>query len=595
MKKLNFLLFILLLQLPLLSSSQSLERHKTKDSLLNVLERTDSLPLKAAIHFKLYGLNRRHNPDSSLYHLFENLKINIKLKDSAKICLTNSQIGWCYIEEKEEPNSAKPYLETALKLGLILKDTVRIGSAYTFLGFMNQRKGYYRTALDNYFKSLDYKIPLNNPMRLGFTYNLIGKTLELQGQLEKSLEFHFKALNEREKEKKYGDIGHSYQNIASVYYKLKQYGKSLEYYDKALKIRLNQEVLHHHLSDCYNGIAQNYIVMDSLDKAEKLLFKAVKHADSIKRYYHKANALNNLAIISQKKNNNNEATTYALQALEYSTQSAHRDLQRDSYKILSDLASQKDNFSDAFAYFQKYTALKDSIINQETLTSIAELEGIYNTQKKEQEIQSLKQEQEIILQQERFKTLLIYAIVFGALLLISLLTIIYKRRRLALKQKLKLKEKENQITALDLKNKEIKLQHFEEELKEYTQLLITKNAKISQLQSNLEQASKTTPSNNDNLSKLYSSTILTQDDWDTFKNLFEQAYPDFINKLETQYSNLSSGDLRIATLLKLNLSNTEIASVLGISSESVRKNIYRLRSKLKLNSNKILKKLLLKL
>ncbi|MBL4663882.1 MAG: hypothetical protein JKY22_10120, partial [Flavobacteriaceae bacterium] len=67
-----------------------------------------------------------------------------------------------------------------------------------------------------------------------------------------------------------------------------------------------------------------------------------------------------------------------------------------------------------------------------------------------------------------------------------------------------------------------------------------------------------------------------------------QIHPHFIKNLISKNTSISQGDLKLATLIKLNLSNPEISSILGISSESVRKNRYRFRKKLNFTTDESL-------
>ncbi len=57
----------------------------------------------------------------------------------------------------------------------------------------------------------------------------------------------------------------------------------------------------------------------------------------------------------------------------------------------------------------------------------------------------------------------------------------------------------------------------------------------------------------------------------------------FIRKLQAKFSALSSNDLRICSLLRLNLSTKEVAQKLGICAESANKARYRIRKKLALS------------
>ena len=54
-------------------------------------------------------------------------------------------------------------------------------------------------------------------------------------------------------------------------------------------------------------------------------------------------------------------------------------------------------------------------------------------------------------------------------------------------------------------------------------------------------------------------------------------------KLKIRYPNLTGYDLRLCTYLKANLSTKEIATMLNITPDSVKKAKHRLRSKLKMH------------
>ncbi len=71
-------------------------------------------------------------------------------------------------------------------------------------------------------------------------------------------------------------------------------------------------------------------------------------------------------------------------------------------------------------------------------------------------------------------------------------------------------------------------------------------------------------------------------DWEDFKFHFEQVHVGFFKNLLAKHQNLTTGDLRLAALVRMNLNLKEAAAILGISSESVKTSRYRLRKKLDL-------------
>jgi DNA-binding CsgD family transcriptional regulator len=65
-----------------------------------------------------------------------------------------------------------------------------------------------------------------------------------------------------------------------------------------------------------------------------------------------------------------------------------------------------------------------------------------------------------------------------------------------------------------------------------------------------------------------------------FRYRFNQAFGGQLDQLKMQYGNLTHAEERIYALEKLNVSTGQIAWMLGISPESVRKTRYRLRKKI---------------
>ncbi len=86
---------------------------------------------------------------------------------------------------------------------------------------------------------------------------------------------------------------------------------------------------------------------------------------------------------------------------------------------------------------------------------------------------------------------------------------------------------------------------------------------------------------------------LTQkEQWKEFKILFTKTYPDFEDQIFAKALRVSTAELRLMMLLKLNLNNKQIAETLLITIDGVKKAKYRLYKKLQVNTFDELKKLL---
>ncbi|NLA23713.1 MAG: response regulator [Bacteroidales bacterium] len=75
---------------------------------------------------------------------------------------------------------------------------------------------------------------------------------------------------------------------------------------------------------------------------------------------------------------------------------------------------------------------------------------------------------------------------------------------------------------------------------------------------------------------------LHTDSWEQLEEHFNSVNPDFQANLVAKHPNLTPSEIKLATLLRLNLSTKHIAGILYLSADSVRVARTRLRKKLKL-------------
>ena len=83
-------------------------------------------------------------------------------------------------------------------------------------------------------------------------------------------------------------------------------------------------------------------------------------------------------------------------------------------------------------------------------------------------------------------------------------------------------------------------------------------------------------------------SLLTEKDWRVFQVKFNSYFPNFFDKFMKIVPIYSEADKRLACLIKLNLSNQEMAYMLGVSPESVYKAKYRLKKKTNIENIKSL-------
>jgi PAS domain S-box-containing protein len=148
-----------------------------------------------------------------------------------------------------------------------------------------------------------------------------------------------------------------------------------------------------------------------------------------------------------------------------------------------------------------------------------------------------------------------------------------KRERMLADEKNTLMQKE-----IDDKNRE---------LNKLAIYLTEKNNCLINLKKQASSLSKSSPKD---LKKMAAGIIRSIDEklnneavWDTFEIQFESANPYFMKNLIQLFPVLSIMELRVCSLLKLNLSSKAISTILNISSRTVDSHRLRIRKKMNLN------------
>jgi hypothetical protein len=139
----------------------------------------------------------------------------------------------------------------------------------------------------------------------------------------------------------------------------------------------------------------------------------------------------------------------------------------------------------------------------------------------------------------------------------------------------------------ELKQKnEALLRASKQKLELYMQKLVEKSEIIDRISLELEtlKESNTTAerAHVEKFGQILQSHILTDEDWETFKATFNEVYPNFFASVRFRFHEITTAELRLAALMKMNLNVKEASYMLGISMESVKKSRYRLKKKLRL-------------
>ncbi len=241
------------------------------------------------------------------------------------------------------------------------------------------------------------------------------------------------------------------------------------------------------------------------------------------------------------------------------------------YGLANTIYQQTGNYKLAHQYQTQYWHIKDSLLNAETLRKFEEMEVKYQSERKGRQLK------ETALQLQNANLMRNALIAVAVLLCLSLFLFYrsYKNRHRALLLK-------QEVANIALQKAELELTTNRQLLERHTASLVEKNQLIDGLQQQLLQTGK---ADDHTLSKLANSRILTREDWEEYKRLFDKVHPGFFIKLRSHFPDITEADERILAFSRLNISVKEAAALLGISYESMKNSRYRLRKKIGLQND----------
>jgi len=332
-------------------------------------------------------------------------------------------------------------------------------------------------------------------------------------------------------------------------------------------------------AESYNNLALAYMGKGDWEIAKGYLEQSLAIYRQMKDEGQTPIILQNMATCYDRLNMSDSALAKIQESYLIAHQKGQLEEEMSAIQMLYQFYKKKEDYKKTFEYYRLFNKLEDSLYSIEKQKTIEELSMKYETAQKEEQIQLLQKDRQIQMQNKwMFAGLLIASIFVGAVLMLLLIFRNRKNKEL-FSSKEKLRQNElNQI--------KIELDFNKKELERFMLNFIEKTKLISDLEGRLETFSETSEVRNPhldrNISELTQMKILTEENWAQFKIHFEKAYPRLIQHIKETYEHLSPAELRMFLLMKLNIDSKEIASILGISIESVKKTRYRLKKKMEL-------------
>lgn len=495
------------------------------------------------------------------------------------------------------------------------------------LGALYRRQSDYQTSLEYYYHALELKEQQDNQANLPHTLINIGVINEKLDQMEKAIEFYQRALTISQQNKNASDVAINAVQLGNAYASEGETEKALEAMEMALEA--SKELPGEHATaTVLLEISELYKNKDSYQQAIDANKEALKRAQEMSDSRLQALSLKNLAVIHAELEDYETTNDFLLEAVPLFKQSGMNDEVldvhnriADNYLLMGEITRSIDIAEKALrqaengAYFEysrqlletlkkgyrqngeleqallaqeKLLEVKDSLFHQAKSRQIAEMQARYDTKAKEQEIALLQQENEQ-------KALMRNALLVVLLLVAVIGILIYNRQRL------KLKKNRVELDNIRLKEKQLEqdVEFKNKQLTSRTLHLVQKNETMKELKEKVnnlrENGNGDINTGLQKLENLVDYSFNLDGDWKQFRLYFEEIHNGFFDALKDKYPDLTTNELRLAALAKLNLTIKEIATIMGITPNSVKTARYRLRKKLDIETEESLTKFMMEI
>ncbi|TLV00880.1 tetratricopeptide repeat protein [Dyadobacter luticola] len=497
------------------------------------------------------GIHNLTNPDSLLVAMKEHYNHAIQNNQELDAAKYLQQIGQLLFVSGQYPQ-ALDYLLRAEKLFRSHNEKKMLAANLGILGEFYYRSRQPNMARKQYDEALKLYDDIKYESGKAGIYGGIGHLYEKTQLYDSAFYFQRKALASYERDRHMDGAAKIYENIGSIYEDLENYDSAYFYFNKAYILNDRQR----------NDAAQIEVV-------------------------------NNLGDVLRKTGRFREGLVYSRKSLEMARNKGDLYQQSGAFNDIAKSYNLLNKNDSAFYYLALSRSYLNDIYSEESNKQLALLQTLYEIENKDNEIEKLTQAR-------KADTLIAIATGVTVILIVLVAILIISRQRLKIKNEQNLRaqsqrvyETQSQLMEADLKNKQLEEENLRQqletktkELSSYTLHVIRKNQQLEDLRAKLVEMLRDDKRDQRKQIRQLSEQINEglQDDrhWEEFRGIFEQVHQAFFERLQQRADSLTANDLRLIALMKMNLTSTDIATLLGISQDSLRVIRHRLRKKLNL-------------
>jgi adenylate cyclase len=372
-----------------------------------------------------YELEQK-KPDSTLLLANEALRLSLKSDFRRGIAEANMRIAGAHYV-KGENTKALSFARSSLTIREGLKMYPAAAGSCVLLSYIYTALGQTDSVYYILYHALRLNELSNDSAGLAANYLSLGNVSEQYNEPKKALEYYLQANRISTAIKDTSGIEVSYSGMGYHFYQEGNYNEALKYFLKADEILRAYHVPYDNAKNL-NNIAACHEKMNDNKKALYYYRLAVKECEQLGMNAELSGALCNTGALLIREKQIDSAIAYFLKSFSLAKDLNYLPGVAKCYEGLSDAYSAKKDFEQALIYHRQYSAISDSLLNSDKISSISEMQTKYETEKKQEQIAFLDKQTKSRARQRN-------AFVGGSVVLASLLLVVIWQRNKVKKEK----------------------------------------------------------------------------------------------------------------------------------------------------------------
>lgn len=336
------------------------------------------------------------------------------LPDSQKITLlldlSKQFQGGSITESLEFAGQALTLASSAGDTGIIATAKLRVAELYLM-------KGLYDKSLTLLLEALDQFEHTGMEKESACCCELIGNLYTATGNPQQAVLYHGKAVFINKKLNRIPDVARNYTCMGSALVSMDSIDKGLTYYLVSFMI-IDSLGMEPEKNDLLIQIGNGYLKLGKYEESLKNFYQAKELAEKMGNRFLLAQSKSRIGIAYFRMNNLPAAQKYSRESLSLADSLKTFRIAGESYKNLSDIQAARQNYKKALEYYIRFKEASDSLLNEEKILQIGDLQAKYDITQKEKENEALKKQN--LQKSLTINRLTIASVIIVLLLLLSL-------------------------------------------------------------------------------------------------------------------------------------------------------------------------------